>query len=118
MKIPYMSVLAVILFVSGSCASVPQEHLAAPRAMVIDVRTEQEWKEGHLNGSILIPHDRILQGITVVAPDKKSRIYLYCRTGRRTGMAIDVLKNAGYEELINLGTMENASREMNQPIVK
>jgi len=118
MKIPYLPVVVLLLFVLGGCAHAPQEPLAAPRVMVVDVRTGQEWKEGHLDGAVLIPHDRIGQEIAGVAPDRKTRIYLYCRTGRRTGLAFDVLKKAGYEDLVNLGTMENAAKELNLPIVK
>ena len=118
MKIPYLLVLAVLFLVLNGCAHAPQETLAVSRAMVIDVRTGQEWKEGHLDGAVLIPHDRIGQEIAAVAPDKKTRIYLYCRTGRRTALAFDVLRKAGYEDLVNLGTMENAAQELNLPIVK
>jgi phage shock protein E len=118
MKITYLLILAVVLFGPGGCAHAPQEYFAAPRTMVIDVRTEQEWRAGHLDGAILIPHDRIEQEIAAVAPDKKTRIYLYCRTGRRTGLAFDALKKAGYEDLINMSTLENASKELNLPIVK
>jgi len=118
MKIYIVVVLSVLIFVLGGCAHAPQEYTAAPRNMVIDVRTEQEWKDGHLDGAILIPHDRIGQEITAVAPDKKTRIFLYCRTGRRTGLAYDVLKKAGYEDIVNLSTLENASKELNLPIVK
>ena len=118
MKIIGMMVLSVVIFMLGACAHIPQEHAAVPQTLVLDVRTEQEWRAGHLEGAILIPHDRIGQGIAAVAPDKKGRIYLYCRTGRRTALAFDVLKKAGYEDLVNLGTMENASKELNMPIVK
>jgi phage shock protein E len=95
-----------------------QEVVVAPEGLVIDVRTEQEWKDGHLAGAVLIPYDRIEQGIVAKAPDKKSRMYLYCRTGRRTGLAFDVLKKIGYEDVVNLGPMENASNVLNLPIVK
>jgi len=118
MNIKFLMVLSLLMFVLGSCAHAPQEYSATPRALVIDVRTEQEWREGHLDGALLIPHDRIEQEIAAVAPDKKTRIYLYCRSGRRTGLAFDVLKGAGYEDLVNLRTLENASRELNLPIVK
>jgi phage shock protein E len=106
------------MFVLSGCTHVPQAAVVAPAALVIDVRTEPEWKEGHLDGSILIPHDRIERDIVAVAPNKKGRIYLYCRTGRRTDLAFDALKQAGYENLVNLRTMENASKELNLPIVK
>ena len=118
MKFGYLLVLSVVMFMLSGCVHAPQELAAAPRPMVIDVRTEQEWRAGHLDGAILIPHDRIGQEIVSVAPDRKTRIYLYCRSGRRTGIAFDVLKKAGYEDLVNLETLEKASKEMNLPIVK
>ena len=118
MKIPYLLVVAVVFFVLGGCAHAPQEDSVPPRTLVIDVRTEQEWQAGHLDGAILIPNDRIGQEIAAVAPDKKTRIYLYCRTGRLAVPAVDALKKAGYEDLVNLGTVENASRVLNLPIVK
>ena len=111
-------VISVVLLAIGGCAHVPQGQTAVPRTLVIDVRTEQEWSAGHLDGAILIPYDRIEQGIAIVAPDKNTRLFLYCRTGRRTGLAYDVLKKAGYEDVINLNTLENASKELNVPIVK
>lgn len=118
MKIKFLMVLSVLMFVMGSCAHASQEDYATSRALVIDVRTEEEWRAGHLDGAILIPHDRIEQEIAAVASDKKGRIYLYCRTGRRTGLAFDVLKKAGYENLVNLSTLENASKELNLQIVR
>lgn len=114
MKNSFLLIMAVLMVILGGCAHSPQEHAV----LIIDVRTEQEWQEGHLDGAILIPHDRIEQEIAAVAPDKKTRIYLYCRSGRRTALAVDVLKKAGYVDLVNLRTLENAARELNLPIVK
>lgn len=118
MKIKFLMIVSAVMFALASCSHAPQERSSAPRAMVVDVRTQQEWDAGHLDGAVLIPYDKIDQGIVAVAPDKKSRIYLYCRTGRRTGLAYDTLKKAGYEDLINLSTLENASKVLNLPIVK
>jgi len=117
MKIPYLLIVAGLLFVLGGCAHGPQEPLAEPRTLVIDVRSEQEWQAGHLDGAISIPSDRVGQEIAAVAPDRKTRIYLYSRTGLLAVPAYDALKKAGYEDLINLGTVENASRVLNLPIV-
>jgi len=47
-----------------------------------------------------------------------SKINLYCRTGRRSGIALETLKSAGYRNLTNLGSMENAAKELRLPIVK
>ena len=86
--------------------------------IIIDTRTEAEWNNGHLEGAVLIPYDTIVQGITAIAPDKKARINLYCRTGRRSGIALDTLKKEGYSNLTNLGSMENASAVLRKTIVK
>lgn len=109
----------------SACAAGPQPGpgmvTAAPvaaAAVVIDVRDEAEWKAGHLEGAVLIPHDRIAERIGAVVPDKQTRIYLYCRTGRRTGIAFEALRKAGYGNLINLKTMENAAQTLGKPIVK
>lgn len=118
MKIDYLLLISAALFVFIGLATASEERYAATRPLVIDVRTEQEWKDGHLDGAILIPYDRIEQGIVAVAPGKKTRIYLYCRSGRRTALAQEVLEKAGYRDIVNLGTMENASRELKMPIVK
>jgi phage shock protein E len=105
-----MGVLGVGAFAADS---------AGPKApYVIDVRTETEWNAGHLEGAVLIPHELIGERIIKVTDDKKAKIDLYCRTGRRSGIALEVLKKAGYEDVTNLGTMENAADVLGRPIVK
>lgn len=116
MKIIRIVILSIMLSVFAMSAFAAGNGNAAP--LVIDVRTEAEWNEGHLEGAVLMPYDRIEQGIATVAPDKNTKIYLYCRSGRRSGIAEDVLKKAGYQDLINLGTVKNASEKMQMPIVK
>lgn len=85
---------------------------------LIDVRTEGEWNTGHLSGAVLIPHDRIIQDISKAVSDKKTKIYLYCRSSRRSGLAFDELKRAGFEDVINLGTVEQAANKLNKQIIK
>ena len=89
-----------------------------PASVLIDVRTEAEWNAGHLEGAILIPHDRIAQDIARNVKDKKTKIYLYCRSGRRTALAADELKRAGYEDIVNMGIMEDAAKKLNRQILK
>lgn len=86
--------------------------------VLIDVRTESEWNTGHLEGAVLIPHEQISQGITKIETDKKAKILLYCRSGRRSGLALDVLKKSGYEDVVNLGTLEEAAKTLGRGIVK
>jgi phage shock protein E len=116
MKIIKILIFTLVLGVLASPAFEAEIGNAAP--LIIDARTESEWNDGHLDGAVLIPYDTIAQGITAVAPDKKTEIYLYCRTGRRSGIALETLKKAGYSNLTNLGSKENAAKELGKPIVK
>lgn len=104
--------LGVSAFAAGSAGTV------AGKAVLIDVRTEAEWNAGHLEGALLIPYDRIGAEIDKAVPDKKAKIDLYCRTGRRSGIGLETLKKQGYEDVTNLGSMEDAARILKLPIVK
>ena len=110
--------LIVLMLTLGVTLAFSGEMAESSNPIIVDVRTEAEWATGHLEGAVLIPYEKIGDGIVTVTTDKKSIIYLYCRTGRRTGIAYESLKKAGYENLINLGTVENASKELNRKIVK
>lgn len=64
-------------------------------ATIVDVRTADEYRSGHVPGSINIPLDR-LQGQLQKIP-KNNPVITCCRSGARSGMAADVLKQAGYD---------------------
>ena len=94
------------------------ETSSGKRLIIIDVRTDAEWATGHLDGAVLIPYERIGDEISKVAADKDEKIYLYCRTGRRTSIAVETLQKTGYKNLINLETVENASKVLNRGVVQ
>lgn len=106
-------VTAGLLGGKGFCGDKP-----AGKPLLIDVRTEPEWNEGHLDGAILIPYDKIGEEIAKIAPDKKAIIQLYCRTGRRSGIALDALKKLGYGDVTNYGSVKDASEKLQIPVVK
>ena len=76
----------------------------------IDVRSAEEFSEGHLDGAILIPHDEIDAGISKLDLSPDTPIYLYCRSGRRAGMARDRLHELNYNTVINVGGIDDARR--------
>ena len=90
----------------------------AAKAVVIDVRSQKEWSEGHLEGAVLLPLEQVEAGIEKVVPDRKQQIQLYCRTGRRSGIAQESLKKLGYENVSNEGSLKEASEKLRRPIVK
>jgi phage shock protein E len=88
------------------------------KPLIIDARTTQEWDNGHIKGATLIPYDQIEKGIGNVTKDKSRKIYVYCRSGRRSGIAKETLDKMGYKDVVNLGPMEDAAKTLKLEIVK
>ena len=84
--------------------------------IVIDVRTPDEWSAGHLEGTKNIEWQDILNIKNSV--NKDEQIYFYCRSGNRSGRATQILMDAGYSNVINAGSLEQASNLLNLKIVK
>ena len=120
MRIPYLILILVIFMVPVlyCCTDTSSEDYQTSGAYIIDVRTEAEYKAGHLKGAVLIPYDQIEQRISATVQDLNARIYVYCRSGRRSGIAKDVLNRLGYRDIINLGSMGSAAKSLDRPIVK
>jgi len=72
----------------------------------IDVRSSEEYSQGHLPGAINIIHTEISDKIGTVTQDKNAEIKLYCRSGRRSGLAEAALKELGYTKVQNMGGYE------------
>ncbi len=73
------------------------------KAVLIDVRTEEEFKIIRIPGSILIPDYEIKDKIADVVPDKKTPVIIYCRSGNRSAKAAKVLSDMGYTKVFDLG---------------
>lgn len=78
------------------------------RGVLVDTRTIEEFQAGAIPGAILLPYDSISKTITQVAADQEIPILLYCRSGRRAGIAEKKLKSMGYRNVINLGGLREA----------
>ena len=88
------------------------------KPLIIDVRTEAEWNNGHIEGATLIPYELIGERIVAVAKDKSMRIYVYCRSGRRSKIAMETLVKLRYKDVVNLGSLEDAAKTMKLKIIK
>ena len=76
-------------------------------AVLIDVRTKQEFLEGHINGAIVIPYYEISKKIENIIPNKEQEIIVYCKNGGRGVTAVETLNKLGYKNVYNLkGGME------------
>ncbi len=76
---------------------------ANPQAIILDVRTEEEYRGGHIKGAVLLPLDRLESEAESVLTDKNAEILIYCRSGRRSAEAGAILTALGYTHAADLG---------------
>ena len=77
-------------------------------AILLDVRSPQEYKEGHLNGAISLPEYEIRENVEKILKNKKEVIIVYCSSGSRSKKAQKELIEMGYETVYNLpNALEN-----------
>ena len=84
--------------------------------VVIDVRTPDEFDVGHVQGSQNIEWENIHQIEETIKKDEK--IFLYCRSGNRSGKATKILLDLGYRDVTNLGSLQSAADFLELKIVK
>ena len=76
---------------------------ARAQGVWIDVRSPEEFNEGHLQGAVNVPHEQIASQIARISPDKNAPVNLYCRSGRRAEVALQALQKLGYTRVTNHG---------------
>ena len=121
MKKILLLILAAVLAISAVCFAqspanaegyqkiTPQqakERMAEPGVIVLDVRMQQEYDAGHIANAVLLPLPLIEAGDAAVAkalPDKDAEILVYCRSGRRSAIAVNALINMGYTNVLDFG---------------
>ena len=84
--------------------------------VIIDVRTLEEFQSAHLNKAINIEWQNILSIQNNI--NKTEKIYLYCRSGNRSQKATEILIDAGFVDVENLGSLEQASEALNLKIIE
>ena len=79
-----------------------EEFDASPQALLLDVRTEQEYKQGHIPGSRNIPLHSI-EDVLALTHSKHIPLFVYCYSGARSRRAVQELLHLGYTDVRNLG---------------
>lgn len=70
---------------------------------IVDVRDEDELVEGYIENSLLIPLDKIEEEVENEILDKDKMILVYCRSGRRSAIACNIMDNLGYTNVYDFG---------------
>lgn len=72
-------------------------------ALLVDVRSPEEFATGHLAGATNVPHTTVSEELATFGSDKDREIVLYCRSGRRAGLATAELQALGFTRVHNAG---------------
>jgi phage shock protein E len=88
--------------------------LLAADPIWIDVRTTGEYTSGHVSEAVNIPYTEIAEGISALTGDKGASIYVYCRSGRRSGIAKETLEGLGYTQVVNVGGFDQAMKQFDR----
>jgi len=80
-----------------------QEMMAQEGIIILDVRTEEEFAEGHIPNAVLLPDTEVKQRAEELLPDKEQTILVYCRSGRRSALAAQELADMGYTNVYDFG---------------
>jgi rhodanese-related sulfurtransferase len=112
MRIPVLAAVLMAVMVAAAWADEPAviepqalaERVASAdsQLLVLDVRSAAEFDEGHIPGAINIPFDAIDDRIAELGPSGQRDVVVYCRSGRRSAIALTTLKEAGFSRLFHL----------------
>ena len=79
-----------------------KDYQATPGAILLDVRTTQEYGGGHIPGSKNIPL-QVIDKVTSVTENRDTVLYVYCQSGARSRQATSMLQGMGYTNVNNIG---------------
>jgi len=101
---PDISMAATHKYITGEDAKVRFE--SEQGIILLDVRNPDEYEQGHVEGSVLIPVSELESRLSEL-PDKDAVIFVYCRAGRRSAAAYEILTDAGYANVYDMQMVTN-----------
>lgn len=87
-------------------------------ALILDVRSPEEFAQGHIKGAVNISHDQIKQNLSKIIDYKDKTVVVHCRSGFRAIRAENALRSAGFSKLQHLEGDMNAWQDANLPLEK
>ena len=83
--------------------------------IILDVRTQEEYDQGHIPGAVVISHEEIAEKAEEVLTDKDQLLLVYCRSGRRSKIAAEALAKLGYTNIKEFGGIIDWPYEVEKP---
>lgn len=107
---------------SSSSADSPDTSVSSielvPASKVIDVRTSEEFAEGHVKGARNLDIQNGDFEAALKDLDKEANYSVYCRSGNRSAAAVEIMRNEGFTNVVDLGALEDAAKALALPIVQ
>lgn len=103
-------VVIILLKRRGLIALEEARRLLSSGAVIVDVRSEQEFLGGRVDGAVNIPLDRVVEGVSAAYPDRSTVFLCHCAGGVRSANAVRQLRSAGYANSYNLGSYPRAKK--------
>lgn len=107
--------LAVVVGCGSSSSS--EKTMLAANSIIIDVRTPAEFSEGHVEGAINLDLEGGVFEAEYSKLDPSKSYIVYCRSGRRSGVAASILKDNGFVDIVDLQTLENTASKTGLSVV-
>jgi len=99
-----------------SVAETRQRMSENPKALLIDVREDNEWQDSHAEGAQHLGKGIIERDIETRVPDKSTELILYCGGGYRSALAADALQKMGYNNVWSMAGGWKAWKESGAPV--
>lgn len=123
-----ISVLIILMILSFAATAQTVKHLPPQEfekslsdkkgAALVDVRTSEEYAQGHLANAVLIDYYASDFKTKADKLDKTKPVFLYCKAGSRSNAAANILIEMGFKEVYDLNGGISAWKQSNKPVVK
>lgn len=111
-----IAVVALVLGLTGCAEEAAPEF--GEDAVILDVRTPEEYAAGHLEGAVLLDFNGGQFAAELPNLDPDAEYVVYCRSGNRAGQAVALMEKAGIENATNAGSLEQAAKATGLPVVE
>lgn len=112
-----LGVAALAVALAGCAGAATDSYAVTSDTTIIDVRTPQEFSQGHLEGAVSldVTGGELAAALPTLDPD--AEYVVYCRSGNRSAQAAKVLTDAGFTGVTDLGSLERAAEATGLPVV-
>ena len=111
-----IAVVALVLGLTGCAEEAAPEF--GEDAVILDVRTPEEYAAGHLEGAVLLDFNGGQFAAELPNLDPDAEYVVYCRSGNRAGQAVALMEKAGIANAVNLGSLEQAAKATGLAVVE